>query len=244
MKKILIVSATQKSAEEFPNQPLYESLFLDTPIVDIRDDHALYTSKEFDVIVKTENKDRISIHYNKCIQFAIDNIDEYDTIIFAHDDVTIEDRLLFKKVAAGLVKHDIIGLAGGKNLKLDHPALWHLMCDQQSWSGAVAHPFEGGDKILVTTFGPSPQRCLLLDGLFLAVRVKSLKDSPKVKFDEEIPCIAHFYDLDFCLTANENGFKLSTWPIWAMHNSPGLTEYSEEFRGGALYFIDKWTNRK
>ena len=94
----------------------------------------------------------------------------------------------------------------------------------------------------MTHFGPTPARCLLLDGVLLAVQSHSLLDNPEVRFDENIPCVAHFYDVDFCLTANQHGLKMSTWPIWCVHKSPGLDKVSEEFKTGAEYFVNKWTN--
>tara|TARA_Y100000310_G_C20592358_1_gene768751 strand:- start:309 stop:1031 length:723 start_codon:yes stop_codon:yes gene_type:complete len=240
MKKLLVATATQKSMDGFKKQPLYESLFITEPECDFTKKHAFFKDREVDLIAKIDNTQIISKHYNKSIKFAIDNSDDYDYILFVHDDVSIEDKFLCKKLADGLREFDMLGLAGGKNLKLNHPALWHLMCSQDSWSGAVAHPFEK-TKFSMTSFGPMPQRCLLLDGLFFALKIETLKNNPKVKFDEKIPTVAHFYDLDFCLTANQNGLKLTTWPIWVTHLSPGLEAPSDEFKKAAGYFIDKWT---
>ena len=84
------------------------------------------------------------------------------------------------KLEEAFKEYDIVGLAGAKQAEIKQPALWHLMSNQQDWSGAVAHP--ANDKqIFMTNFGPTPQRCLILDGLFLAIKVSSLK--PEVRFD-------------------------------------------------------------
>ena len=240
MRKPLIVSATAKNPEEFTAQPLYKSLFVKGSQHDRTKEHDFFTNSDFDAIIKTNNKRNIGKFYNKALEFIRQHPLDYDCVIFCHDDISIEDRFLNKKLEEGLVEYDILGLAGGKNITIDHPALWHLMCDQSTWSGAVAHP-ANETQIFMTHFGPTPSRCLLLDGVFLAMKVPSIVSTPKVKFDENIPCIAHFYDVDFCLTANRYGLKMSTWPIWAVHESPGLDQVSEEFKRGAEYFINKWT---
>jgi hypothetical protein len=131
-------------------------------------------------------------------------------------------------------------VAGAQNISLKKPALWHLMSDQNSWSGAVAHP-KNLNQIFVTNFGPAPTRCLVLDGVFLAIKVDKLTD--QIRFDENIPAIAHHYDMDFCLTANNCKLKLATWPIWVVHNSPGLERQTQEFLTAEKYFLDKWEGR-
>ena len=79
-----------------------------------------------------------------------------------------------------------------------------------------------------------------MDGLFLAIKVSSLK--PEIRFDEDIPAIAHHYDIDFCLQANKHKLKLTTWPIWVVHKSPGLAGADEQFEASQKYFINKWAN--
>ena len=111
------------------------------------------------------------------------------------------------------------------------------MSESFDWSGMVAHP-ANEKQIFMTNFGPSPERCLIMDGLFLAVKVSSLTD--EVRFDENLPAIAHHYDLDFCLTANKHKLKLTTWPIWVVHKSPGLQNRDKSFDESEKYFIDKW----
>ena len=81
-----------------------------------------------------------------------------------------------------------------------------------------------------------PQRCLILDGLFLAVKVSSLK--PEVRFDENIPAVAHHYDLDFSLECNKNSVKIGVVDIPIIHSSPGLTNPNKEFYEGQKYFIN------
>lgn len=118
------------------------------------------------------------------------------------------------------------------------------MTDRNNLSGAVAH---GVNKSMthsfMTPFGVYPQRCLLMDGVFLAVKMSSALMSG-VKFDETNPAIAHFYDLDFCLSANKVHLKMTTWPIYITHRSPGLESLQDpQWNIGQKWFLEKWSNQ-
>jgi GT2 family glycosyltransferase len=203
-----------------------------------RSDHILYTCQDIDVVVRKQNKENIGKHYNKVIDMAVR--ESYDWVILMHDDVSVEDKYLETKLKKAFVNYDVVGLAGAKHIELKQPALWHLMSKEEDWSGAVAHP-SGNHQVFVTNFGNTPDRCLVLDGLFLAINVSSLK--PEVRFDENLPAIAHHYDLDFCLTCNKHKLKLVTWPIWVVHKSCGLDKPDQMFFDSERYFLDKWKNQ-
>ena len=231
----LIGICTKHDRDGFEKTPTYKTM-LDDFAVEERDEHILYTGAFTNCSVKKNNKENIGKHYNKVLDMAVS--EGYDTVILMHDDVQMDDWGWSDKLEEAFKEYDIVGLAGAKQTEIKQPALWHLMSKQEDWSGAVAHP--ANDKqIFMTNFGPTPQRCLVLDGLFLAIKVNSLK--PEVKFDESIPAIAHHYDIDFCLQANKHKLKLTTWPIWVVHKSPGLNQRDQAFEDSEKYFIDKWT---
>ena len=215
----------------FLQTPMYKSM-LEGTRREWTDDHGLFTGA-YDAIIKLNNSDSICTHYNKVIQMAVD--EQYDTVILMHDDVSIQDSDLTVKLFEAFQDNDVVGLAGAKQVSISQPALWHLMSKQEDWSGAVAHKSPEG-KVFMTNFGPMPDRCVLLDGVFLAIKVESLKDG--VRFDENLKF--HHYDLDFSLTCNENKLKLTTWPVWAVHDSGGLTTMSQQFTDSEKYFLDKW----
>ena len=229
--KTLIGSCTKHTKDTFLQTPMYKSM-----LCGIRrewtDGHGIFTGK-YDAIIKLNNSEPLWMHYNKVIEMAIDQ--RYDTVILLHDDVSIEDINLTGKLTDAFQDNDVVGLAGAKQASISKPALWHLMSKQEDWSGAVAHK-SPDDTVFMTSFGSMPARCVLLDGVFLAINVKSLKDG--VRFDENLKF--HHYDLDWCLTCNENKLKLTTWPIWAVHDSGGLSDMSQEFIDSEKYFLDKW----
>lgn len=235
--KTLIGSCTQHNRDNFETSPTYASMLQGFKHAG-HNDYEFYEGTNEDAVIRTLNKDNIGKHYNKVLKMGVD--EGYDCVVLMHDDVQIDDYNWSDKVEEAFKEYDVVGLAGAHHVTVKEPALWHLMSEQNQWSGAVAHP--ANDKqIFVTNFGPTPARCLVLDGLFLAIKVSSITD--KIRFDENIPAIAHHYDIDFCLTCNENKLKLTTWPIWAVHKSPGLKDPSQEFMVSQSYFLNKWTSK-
>tara|TARA_Y100000310_G_scaffold197205_1_gene197297 strand:- start:6527 stop:7234 length:708 start_codon:yes stop_codon:yes gene_type:complete len=232
--KTLLGSCTKHNRKKFEETPTYKSM-LNGFLHGGGKDHEFYESGDLDAVIKTNNKENISKHYNSVIRMAIS--EKYDCVILMHDDVSMEDKYLETKLKKAFVNYDVVGLAGAKKLEIKEPALWHLMSRPEDWSGAVAHP-SGNHQVSMTSFGSTPERCLVLDGVFLAINVKSL--TPEIRFDEKLPAIAHHYDIDFCLNANEHKLKLVTWPIWAVHKSPGLQEPGQDFIESQKYFLKKW----
>jgi GT2 family glycosyltransferase len=234
--KTLLGCCTKHDRANFEKSPTYETM-LNGFLHGKGKDHDFYESMDLDAVIKTNNRDNIGKHYNKVLNMAVE-IGDYDCVILMHDDVQIDDRSWSEKIQEAFEESDVVGLAGAKQVEIKQPALWHLMAKQEDWSGAVAHPVNE-KQIFMTNFGPTPQRCLVLDGLFLAIKVSSL--TPEIRFDENLPAIAHHYDIDFCLQANKHKLKLTTWPIWAIHKSPGLEQRGQDFIDSEKYFLDKWT---
>lgn len=208
MKKILVVTCSKDHGRE---SQLVKSL------QNIKDDVSL--------VLNANNSDGLSSAYNK--QIVAENLIKHDIILFAHDDVFIDDAKLQGKLYAAIygLKYDIVGLAGASEVNISKPCLWHLMSPRESWSGAVSHPYDAGHtKISVTSFGPWPSRCLVLDGLFLAVNLKRALEVGW-KFNEDY--MFHHYDLASCLDGNKLKLKMGTYPIWVTHSSPGLSDIDD-----------------
>lgn len=222
--KTLIISATRSSVSDSEDLQLVKSL-------------KSFTDPDLELALTTNYKvDGLPQLYNSYLTKS--NANEFDCFLYVHDDVFIDDLKAFNKIEemfkSGI---DVVGLAGASSVKLKKPALWHLMSEQSDWSGAVAHP-AGRDSIHVTSFGAIPKRCLIMDGLFLAVKPSKLL-SKKVTFDEQFKF--HHYDIDFCLSCNKAGLKMSTCNINVIHSSPGLTNYqSDMFQNSEQKFVDKY----
>lgn len=206
-KKILVVTCSKGDGKD---SQLVQSL---KPLKD-----------DISLVINANNSTGLPAAYNK--QLRYENLIRHDIVLFVHDDVFIDDLKLKGKlyVAMNSLKYDIVGLAGAKTLKINEPCLWHLMSDRSSWSGAVSHP-TGDKQLAVTSFGPWPDRCLVLDGLFLAVNLaKALEVG--WKFNEKF--MYHHYDIAGCLDANKLKLKMGTYPINVTHSSPGLKSLEDK----------------
>jgi len=176
--------------------------------------------------------------YNKYLTSEYEN----DYLIFCHDDLQIEDMFLIDKINEAMKTYDIVGLAGMKApITIKPPCLWHLMGERQNMSGAVAHFDKTSNKRFMTTYGPTPERVIMLDGVFMAVNVKRILEKG-LRFDENNPAGFHFYDIMFCLDANKLGLKCGTWPIWCTHKSHGLEKPTEDWIKGQQYFLQKYNS--
>ena len=61
-----------------------------------------------------------------------------------------------------------------------------------------------------------------------------------MKWDENV--MFHHYDLIFCLDANKKSLRMGTAPIYVVHESPGLKNFSKEYLQSEKYFIDYFNN--
>ena len=226
MKRFLIITATRLPPES--TVPLTESL---ADMVQFG-----VTTEHHQGIIRHGNNKGLPEIYNQYI--TKEHLDIYEGIIFVHDDVYIDDIKFLEKLRNCFKQgYSVVGLAGASSAKIAKPALWHLMSERQNQTGAVAHPYKDGMSY-VTTFGPTPKRCLIMDGLYLAINCKKFKQNP-VKFDEQFTF--HHYDLDFCLQCNKNKHKLVAVNINVIHNSPGLLKpESKIFLDSQDKFIKKY----
>jgi GT2 family glycosyltransferase len=166
--------------------------------------------------------------------------DAADAAVFMHDDVWIEDSDFVERVHEGLARFDVIGVAGCRRRRHGQPAwafddfgmLTHV--PNEDLSGAISHgPSSPGVPVI---FGDWPQECELLDGVFLAANVVKLREQG-VMFDPRFKF--HFYDMDFCRSARQQGLTMGTWPVHLTHQSGGAfgsPAWAEHYR----HYLAKW----
>ena len=222
--KTLIAVATQSTEAGFKTSRLSKSLT----------HHEENTITTFDLQPTYKNTSGLCAVYNNYL--IPENLKKYDCILFVHDDVFIDSinflveiRNLFKK------GFDVVGVAGGSKLQVIKPCLWHLLCKRETLSGVVSH-YHNTTDYDPTIFGQTPKEVILLDGVFLAVRTKSIAKE-KIKFDTKIKGF-HHYDLKFCLDCHLAGLRLTTAPIHVIHESPGLTNHTQEYSKSEDYFYN------
>ena len=181
----------------------------------------------------------LSEAYNGFLKSAGDD----DFLIFIHDDVFIHDWFLLERLAEAFAHFDVVGVAGNRAPDLAQPS-WALKFnadlspagwqDRTNLSGSVGH----GDPTAppVSRYGSAPVACGALDGLFLAVNVRRLREA-KVQFDARFRF--NCYDLDFCRTATNAGLRVGTWPIALTHASVGNFA-NQAWKEEAATYLKKW----
>jgi Glycosyltransferase like family len=196
-----------------------------------------YIKNPIAVHVYKNNKEGLSKRYNEFLYS--EHI--YDYIVFCHDDVYFDDALLGAKLEKYHKDYDIIGVAGGNNCKIQAPALWHLMCGgfgSGNLHGAVAHLHNRCS--MTTSFGPTPARVAIIDGVFMSVNVKKVKNVGW-KFNENYTF--HHYDIASCLDANQKKLKIGVAPIHLTHASPGLRDFNDKaFQKNQTQFLKEYAS--
>ena len=184
----------------------------------------------------TSNKKGLGVAYNDFIK----EHPEYDYAVFIHDDVSVEDNLIFEKLIDAHTQYDIIGVAGGVCPKIQSPALWHIMCGGfgPNLRGFAGHYLPGSDKTMITNFGPTPDRVAIIDGVLMSVNVKRTRDA-EWKFNENY--MFHHYDIASCLDANKLKLKIGVVPIYINHASPGLQSLEDiSFKRSQEIFLEEY----
>lgn len=203
-KKILVVSCTTKSKMAKDSLKIVESL--------------KGLKKDVDLKIHYHNEDGLPKVYNQYINKS--TLAKHDIVLFAHDDLYIDDlKLKGKLISAVNSGLDIVGLAGCVNPSIMRPALWHKMSERQDWRGFVCHTMQRADAVMMSSYGPTPARCAIVDGLFMAVNLKEAIDKDW-KFNEKFNF--HHYDIASCIDANQKKLKIGVAPIHVIHESPGL----------------------
>lgn len=221
MNKLLIVICTKsKTLEEFSQRPIYQSL-----------QKQCENNSSIDFYLFKDNQKGLSVCYNEILS---NNKHLNDTVLFVHDDVVLEDLFLYEKLINS--PYSITGLAGAKSFnKLVDKLAWHLAAQPHTYVGEVAHFKE--DQVWTTKFGPTNSRALTLDGLFLSCKVQDLIEK-ELQFDEEFSF--HFYDLAFCLRANDKKVTCGVLPIRVIHYGLGDSMLTPEWEEANIKFKEKY----
>ena len=210
--------------------------FIFVPTKDKKENCLTYrNNSDYNIFYQEYNKDPLAKVYNKAIDFAIKEDIEY--LVLMHDDIILEN-FDYEKMVVYFKSYDILGVAGASQITIQEPVLWHLMgggIGNNNLHGAVAHLHD--EKKHMTAFGVYPQHCLIMDGVFLAISRKVFKE---IRFDEDCPSGFHMYDIDYTLSASLKGFKCGVVDNYITHASPGLNEFTEDWKVGQSWFLEKY----
>jgi hypothetical protein len=222
--KVRVICATRETADGFTaGTALGRSLRLYTSLYELR----LFPS----------NSAGLPLAYNTAIR---ESATDPAILVFVHDDVHLLDFYWPTRIHQGLAKFDILGLAGNRRRVSRQPA-WRFLDDQftrddrENLSGVVAHG-KNWPADHIGAYGPPGYEVKLLDGVMLAAHSETLIGK-SLLFDEAFDF--HFYDLDFCRTAEQRGLRMGTWGISIMHESNG-TFGTPAWRRGYERYLAKW----
>ena len=205
--KIKVVVATREKQENFlKNTATGHSLTRNIlPFVEVR----LFPS----------NSQGLSTVYNQAIK---ETIGEDIILLFVHDDVHLIDFYIWHRIIEGLTHFDVLGLAGNISRSPNQPTWAHIdtkfVWDNPRNLSGVVGTGNGLQDLEINAYGSPRQKVKLLDGLFLAVRSKTIFEK-NLTFDEQFKF--HFYDLDFCRQAETKNLTCGTWDISVIHESGG-----------------------
>lgn len=224
MKPILIVCCTKgKKAET----KLYKSL-------------SMLSKQEVKLVFHENNTTGLPSIYNQYINHK--TLKKHDIVCFIHDDVYVDDLRLKGKLYNCLPSFDIVGLAGCLKPILRPPILWHRMSTRENQRGYVMHSLKTAHDepgVMCSSFGYTPSRVVMIDGLFMAVNIKRAVQV-EWKFNEAFTF--HHYDIASCLDANKKQLRIGVTPINVIHDSPGLRSLDDiKFKQSEQKFLELYT---
>ncbi len=174
-----------------------------------------------------------------CYNRSIDQYVGDDRIlVLVHSDVTIADVYFQEKLSEASKRFNLIGLVGTAQFNVLAHAKhygWRLW-PPQYLSGAIEHVLANGTTDWFH-LGPTPRRCVVMDGVLLAMDMKTIGTA---RFDPRFDF--HLYDLDFCLTAHHAGLTLGTTNLYVQHASMGESR-TDGYRAAFEKFREKWKPR-
>jgi len=162
-----------------------------------------------------------------------------------HDDVIITDYFWLERIEEGLSKFDIVGVVGNKKRVNNQPS-WAFIekkgtkftwDKKENLSGVIGHG-DGFIPLNISYFGKSRQKVLLLDGVFMATKIETLKQN-NLLFDNQFDF--HFYDMDLCRQAEVKGISCGTWDLFIIHKSIGSFK-SEKWEINYEKYLKKWND--
>lgn len=175
--------------------------------------------------------------YNEAIEEAKE---DPAILVFIHDDVCLLDYYWPEHLNEALQKFDIVGLAGNQRRLPKQPS-WYFMDEKFTpefsdfGSGRICHS-KSFPPERIDFFGQPGVPVKLLDGVLLAVDSRVLWEKG-LRFDEQYSF--HFYDMDFCRTAELLGLSMGTATVSILHGSVGSLN-NDEWRANYLRYLKKW----
>lgn len=170
------------------------------------------------------------------------NFGDNDIFLFVHEDVKIHDSLIFMKLQSLFSIKPNVGVVGMIGTKLFPAAGGWWLSDYKYHLGRLIQgkPGSNGEEVFEMSRGVGfSDNMVSVDGFCFAVRGTVLNT---VSFDYQYyPGSYHFYDVDFCFSALENGWDIAVADILCEHKSEG--PLGPEWYKNRDRFIEKWIKK-
>ena len=218
---IRVVAATRLSSDAFWEQALLGRSLR----------HPVHGALQHTIF--SDNSRGLPALYNQVIATATEEV-----LIFCHDDLSLPAEPLEPTITGGFKRFDILGLAG--NSRDQQHLAWQL---HPNHSGGWDFPYLRGEMrhgnpetAQKDVYGLCEGPVSLIDGVWIAARPRQLLEA-KVRFDERFQF--HFYDLDLCRSAREQGLSIGIVQLACVHASAG-NYGSGAWQAEARNFCRKW----
>ena len=184
--------------------------------------------------IEYNNKEGLSKVYNRALELG----GTTDIVVFVHDDILINDCLIYDKLMDAQKRGmDVVGVAGGKGWvpPPDRSAHWGWTTASRScgMAGIVNHVSPEG-KLFASHYGETPARTLTIDGCFMAVMNRGLTMKFNEKYDFD------FYDMALSMDAYKLGLKTGVEPVLLTHLSRGEGLKKPEFLVAQNQFLEEY----
>lgn len=242
--RFLFVVATRRSEDELQSMPIYRTLFTGITIP---------KNILVDCKIAFRNGDGLSKVYNSVLNG--DSVKMYDYVVFMHDDIWINDVLVFDKISDAANSFGLIGVCGGKGWEAQSdeskPNIWTIASRNAGMSGFMIHSCDKsmlqnsksttyrGKVLFASNYGDCPAPVLTIDGSFMCMTRGAIESG--LRFDERFSF--HFYDMDVSFSAFVGGIKAGTSAICLTHESLGASVAQTEFMESQKKFLEKWFHK-
>lgn len=184
--------------------------------------------------------------YNAGIEAAMQSgLQDDDIIVFMHEDVGILDNLFREKVELLFAeKNDvaIVGIAGAT--ELTERGGWWITTPDKMRGHLIQGKNEGkigeGFHLQKGAIGYFDD-VVCVDGCIMITQGRFLKEG--ISFDDKTYEYNDFYDIDFCLRAQEMGYKVAVADVLIYHQSSGMGVFDDKWKQSKEKLFEKWKDK-
>lgn len=178
--------------------------------------------------------------YNRGIKHFRENqnFQDDDILVFVHEDAQLIDEYFTEKLEYIFqVRKDVgvVGFIGTQ--KFEDKGGWWLVNenDKDKLKGRIIQGYGNGKQSELFKEVGYYEDIVSVDGFCFAT---TMKVAEELGFDENTYDGWHFYDVDFCFSALQKGYKIAVVDILTFHESEG--PLTQDWFDSRIKFLNKW----